>query len=155
LRTYVLERSQWVPAPVAETFAFLSDASNLPSLTPPWLQFRFLSPLPSVMREGASLEYVLRVNGIPVRWRSRIADWRPGVAFTDEQLRGPHARWLHCHTFRAERGGTRLGDRLEYALSFDPLSRPVNAWYVRPLVERVFDHRGEVIAKRFRGARPW
>ena len=155
MRTYVLERSQWVPAPVAETFAFLSDAANLPFLAPPWLQFRFLSPLPSVMREGASLEYVLRLNGIPVRWRTRIADWRPGVAFTDEQLRGPHARWLHCHTFRAERGGTRLGDRLEYALSFDPLSRPVNAGYVRPLVERIFDHRGEVISNRFRRAQSW
>jgi ligand-binding SRPBCC domain-containing protein len=155
LRTYVLERSQWVPAPVAETFAFLSDAANLPSLTPPWLQFRILSPLPSGMREGASLEYVLRLNGISVRWRTRVADWRPGVAFTDEQLRGPHARWLHCHTFRAERGGTRLGDRLEYALSFDPLSRPVNAWYVRPLVERIFDYRGEVISNRFRRAKPW
>jgi hypothetical protein len=47
------------------------------------------------------------------------------------------------------------GDRLEYALSLDPLSRPVNAWYVRPLVERVFDHRGEVIAKRLRAARSW
>ena len=155
MQTYVVERSQWVPAPVAETFAFLSDAANLPSLTPPWLQLRILSPLPSVMREGASLEYALRLNGIPVRWRSRIADWRPGVAFTDEQLRGPHARWLHCHTFRAERGGTRLGDRVEYALSFDPLSRPLNAWYVRPLVERILDYRGEVIAKWFRRARAW
>jgi ligand-binding SRPBCC domain-containing protein len=74
------------------------------------------------------------------------------VAFTDEQLGGPYARWLHCHTFRAERGGTRLGERLEYALSFDPLSRPVNAWYVRPLVERILDYRGEVVADRFRRA---
>ena len=64
MQTYVLERSQWVPAPVAETFAFFSDAANLEIITPPWLQFRILSPLPLEVREGASLEYTLRLNNV-------------------------------------------------------------------------------------------
>ena len=155
LRIHVLERSQWVPSPVAETFAFFSDAANLQAITPPWLHFRILSALPVAMHEGAHIDYALKLHGLPVRWRSRIARWQPGSEFTDEQVLGPYARWVHRHTFRAERGGTRIGDRVEYALRFDPLSRPVQPLYVRPLVERIFDFRGEVIARRFRPARHW
>jgi ligand-binding SRPBCC domain-containing protein len=155
LQVHVLERSQWVPAPVAETFAFFSDAANLQAITPPWLHFRILTALPVEMREGATIEYMLRLHGLPVRWLTRITNWQPGSEFTDEQVRGPYARWVHRHTFRAERGGTRLGDRVEYALPFDPLSRPVVPFYVRPLVERIFDFRGEVIRRTFHHVSPW
>jgi len=155
VKVHVLERSQWVPAPVAETFAFFTDAANLQAITPPWLHFRILTPLPLETRDGTLLDYVLSLHGLPVRWRTLIRDWREGAEFTDEQVRGPYARWVHRHTFRAERGGTRLGDRVEYALPFDPLSRPVHPLYVRPLVERIFDFRGEVITRRFHHASPW
>ena len=154
-KLHVLERSQWVPTPVAETFAFFADAANLQAITPPWLHFRILTPLPIEMREGALIDYQLRLHGLPVRWRTRITRWQPGLEFVDEQLAGPYARWVHRHTFRAERGGTRLGDRVEYALPFDPLSRPVQALYVKPLVERIFDFRGQVISRRFRPVALW
>lgn len=154
-RVHVLDRSQWVPAPVSETFAFFADAGNLQAITPPWLHFRILTPLPLEMREGTLIDYMLRLHGIPVRWRTRIRDWQPGIEFTDEQLSGPYARWVHRHTFRSERGGTRLGDRVEYALPLDPLSRPAHSLYVRPLVERIFDFRGQVIARQFRPVHLW
>ena len=149
MHTHALERTQWVPASVDETFDFFADAANLESITPPWLHFRILTPLPISMHEGRLIEYRLRLHGLPVFWRTRISRWEPGVAFVDEQLRGPYAKWVHLHTFVAERGGTRLGDRVEYALPLDPLSRPAHPLYVRPLVERIFDHRHHVIAARF------
>lgn len=149
MRTHVLERTQWVPASVTETFDFFADAANLETITPPWLNFRIRTPLPIAMHEGRLIEYRLKLHGLPVFWRTRIARWEPGVAFVDEQLRGPYAKWVHLHTFVAERGGTRLGDRVEYALPLDPLSRPAHPLYVRPLVERIFAHRHTVIAERF------
>ncbi|HUH12506.1 MAG TPA: hypothetical protein VMK65_05330, partial [Longimicrobiales bacterium] len=36
---YVLERSQEVPLPIEEAFAFFSDPANLARITPPWLGF--------------------------------------------------------------------------------------------------------------------
>jgi ligand-binding SRPBCC domain-containing protein len=153
MHTHILERTQWVPAGIHETFAFFADAANLQSITPPWLHFRILTPLPIDMRAGALIEYQLKLHGLPVHWRTRIARWEPGVAFVDEQLRGPYAKWVHLHTFVAERDGTRLGDRVEYALPLDPLSRPVHPLYVRPLIERIFDHRHVVIREQF-GADP-
>lgn len=155
LRLHVIERSQWVPAPVAETFAYFGDAAHLESLTPPWLHFGIVTPLPVEICEGALIDYRLRLHGLPVHWRTCITNWQAGAEFTDEQLQGPYARWVHRHTFRAERGGTRLGDRVEYALPLDPLSRPVQSLYVRPLLERIFDFRGDVILRTFRHASPW
>jgi len=147
LRTHQFIASQWVPAGVEETFAFFADAANLEAITPPLLQFEILTPLPVEMRVGARIDYRLRLHGMPVVWHTRIDRWEPGVAFVDRQLRGPYARWVHLHTFVPERGGTRLGDCVEYALPLDPLSRPVHALYVRPTIERIFDHRRAVIER--------
>ena len=149
MHVHVFERTQWVPAGITETFEFFADAANLQAITPPWLHFRILTPLPIAMREGTLIDYRLRLHGLPVNWRTRLNRWQPGVSFIDEQLRGPYVRWVHLHTFTAERGGTLLGDRVEYALPLDPFSRPAHALYARPLVERIFDHRREVIAARF------
>ncbi len=145
--THVLQTDQWVPAPVGDTFAFFADAANLEAITPEFLGFRILTPLPIAMRDGALIDYQLRLGVLPVRWRTRIERWVPGREFVDVQLRGPYARWVHRHTFTPERGGTRVRDRVEYALPFAPLSEPIHALAVRPLLERIFRHRHAVIAR--------
>lgn len=147
MRTHVLTASQWVPTPIDEAFAFFADAANLEAITPPLLRFRILTPLPIEMREGARIEYQLRLHGLPVHWHTNIDRWQPCSAFVDRQISGPYARWVHLHTFERERGGTRLGDRVEYALPLDPLSRLVHPLYVRPTIERIFAHRGHVIER--------
>jgi hypothetical protein len=38
---------------------------------------------------------------------------------------------------------------VDYALPFDPFSRPVHPLMVRPQIETIFAHRCEVLAKRF------
>ena len=147
MKTFVFEASQWVPTPVAQTFDFFADAANLEAITPSFLHFRILTPLPIEMREGARIDYWLRLDGLPVRWRTGITHWDPGVSFEDTQLRGPYAKWVHRHSFEPQGAGTRLRDRVEYAVPFDPLSRPLHALYVRPTVERIFRHRRIVISR--------
>ncbi len=144
---HTFEASQWVPTAVASTFAFFADAANLEAITPSFLNFRIITPLPIPMRQGTLIDYWLRLDGLPIRWRTEITRWEPGHAFVDTQLRGPYARWVHLHTFEDEAGGTRLRDRVEYALPFDPLSRPMHGLYVRPTIERIFRHRRVVIAR--------
>ena len=58
----ILERTQWVPAGVDETFAFFAAAANLESITPPWLHFRILTPLPIAMHVGASAHVQARAR---------------------------------------------------------------------------------------------
>ena len=71
VKLHVLERTQWVPVPVAETFAFFADAPNLGEITPPWLHFRIVTPLPIAMAAGALIDYPLRLHGLAVHWRTR------------------------------------------------------------------------------------
>jgi ligand-binding SRPBCC domain-containing protein len=146
-RTHVLESAQWVPTGLDETFAFFSDASNLEAITPGFLGFEIRSPLPIEMRAGALIEYRIRLLGVPMPWLTRIERWEPGRSFVDIQLRGPYARWVHAHRFASADGGTRVEDRVEYAVPLAPLSDPVRALFVRPTVERIFRHRHAAIAR--------
>jgi hypothetical protein len=147
MRERVFTSKQWVPTPIDVAFPFFADAGNLEAITPPFLHFSILTPRPIPMREGARIEYRLRLHGVPVRWVTRIDLWQPGRAFVDRQLSGPYAKWVHLHTFEACDGGTLLRDEVHYAVPLDPLSRPVRALFVTPTVERIFAYRREAIAR--------
>lgn len=141
------ETEQTVAAGLEETFAFFSNPANLDAITPPSLGFKILTPLPIVMREGALIEYRLRLMGMPIHWLTRIDAWDPGRSFTDTQLRGPYALWVHHHSFAPHPEGTRIRDRVEYALPAPYLTAPVHAVFVRPMITKIFAFRGEVIAR--------
>ncbi len=150
-RTYILERTQAIPAPVEEVFSFFSDAANLEAITPSFLRFRILTPLPIAMRQGARIEYALSLFGIPFRWRTRITRWEPGVCFADEQESGPYAFWRHTHAFEAGAGSTTMRDRVEYALPLGPVGGAVRTLFVKGALVRIFDYRREAIARIFPG----
>jgi ligand-binding SRPBCC domain-containing protein len=146
-RYYLLRCQQWVAAGIEECFAFFADAANLEALTPPSLHFGILTPLPIRMRTGAHIESRLRLLGVPFSWLTRIEDWRPGLGFTDTQLRGPYRRWVHRHTFAAAGGGTSVRDDVEYQLPLAPWSDLVHTALVRPQLRHVFACRQDVIVR--------
>jgi ligand-binding SRPBCC domain-containing protein len=131
--------------PRDRVFAFFADARNLDVITPPWLGFRILTPGPVEMRKDALIDYRLRIRGVPMSWRTRIAAWDPPHRFVDEQVRGPYRLWAHEHRFEEEGGGTRVIDHVRYAVVFDAL---VHRFLVRPDIERIFAFRTAALAKR-------
>jgi ligand-binding SRPBCC domain-containing protein len=142
-----LRSEQWVPVGRNDAFGFFAEAGNLQALTPPSLQFTILTPLPIRMGVGTLIRYRLRIFGLPIGWLTRIEEWRPGKGFTDIQLRGPYARWIHTHTFTGGDGGTWVRDEVEYALPLAPASNPLHAAFVRPMLERIFAYRRDAIAR--------
>lgn len=147
MRIHVLERQQRIELPLAEVFAFYADAGNLERITPPWLGFEVTTPRPIEIGVGALIEYRLRLHGIPVKWRTRIEEWRPPHRFVDAQLSGPYALWHHTHTFRADgKGTTVLGDRVRYAVPFGPAGEVARALLVDRDLEQIFDYRQEAVA---------
>jgi len=144
---YVLERSQFIPRPVPEVFAFFADASNLEALTPPFLHFRILTALPIAMRAGSLIEYRLRLYGLPVYWRTRIETWEPTRGFSDLQLTGPYKHWHHTHTFEPAQGGTQMSDRVVYEVGWGPVGWLAYKLFVRRALERIFDYRRDQVEK--------
>lgn len=141
---------QDLPAPRAEVFAFFSDPSNLERLTPPWLNFRIVTPSPLPRGEGALFEYRLKVRGLPIFWRTLIEHWEEGRCFVDRQLIGPYALWHHTHLFEdLPDGGTRITDRVRYRVGFGLLGRLVTWLIVRRDIQTIFEYRKAIIADVF------
>ena len=145
-RLDTLHRETVVAASLEQTFRFFSDAANLERLTPSWLNFTVLTPMPVEMREGVEIAYRIRLYGLPIPWRSRIDVWDPGVRFVDRQLVGPYRWWRHEHRFEAAPGGTRVVDYVEYA----PRVARMTGRLVRRDLERIFTYRQDALRRIFR-----
>jgi ligand-binding SRPBCC domain-containing protein len=147
VRTHVLERYQVVARPREEVFAFFADPRNLEALTPAFLRFQILPPVPSRIEAGTLIDYRLRLFGVPFTWRTRIESVEPGRSFVDVQLRGPYALWEHAHGFEDVAWGTRVTDRVRYVLPLGPLGELAHPLLVRRTLERIFDHRRERVVE--------
>ena len=150
MKTHVLETEIWLPEKRDKVFAFFADAANLEAITPPWLNFRILTPRPIVMQAGTLIDYQLRLHGIPVRWRTRISAWSPPESFVDDQLFGPYRQWHHTHTFTEQDGGTLCKDRVLYIV---PGGELIHRLFVRRQVESIFAYRREALLRRFPAVR--
>lgn len=146
---YTLERTLVVPRSRDEVFPFFADAANLERLTPPFLGFTILTPLPIDMRAGALIDYRIKLNGIPMRWRTLIESYDPPNSFVDTQVKGPYAHWHHTHTFRDVPGGTEIGDVVRYELPLGPLGRLAHAVMVKRQLATIFDYRTRVMMELF------
>jgi len=142
-----LERTQIVPRPLDETFAFFADPRNLQAITPPWLHFRILEA-PERLERGSRLRYRLRLYGIPVSWLTTIESWQPPRGFSDRQLRGPYLLWLHTHRFSPVAAGTEIYDNVRYRVPGGPLAP---ARFVRRLVDEIFDYRATELQRLLPG----
>jgi hypothetical protein len=147
MRVHRLEREQLVARPVEEVFEFFARARNLELITPPWLRFEVLTPEPVALAPGATIEYALRLHRVPLRWVSRIEEWRAGRCFVDRQLRGPYRLWHHRHEFAARGNDTVVRDRVHYALPLGRLGDLAHVALVRRDLERIFDFRRDAVER--------
>jgi len=143
MRAYTLQRELWVPNSLSAVFDFFSRAENLERITPPWMRFRILTPLPITMKQGATIAYALRFRGIPLRWLTEIERWNPPYEFIDTQARGPYKIWRHTHQFSEAAGGTLIVDIVEYALPFGIVGRMVHRLQVARDLSGIFDYRAQ------------
>jgi ligand-binding SRPBCC domain-containing protein len=147
---HVLERQQVLAADREQVFAFFSDAFNLEAITPPWLGFRVLTPGPIEMGPSRLIEYRLRLHGLRVDWLTEVEIWEPGRRFVDTQVRGPYRLWRHTHLFEDHPDGTLVSDSVSYEIPLGPLGELAHVLFVRRDLKRIFDFRGDAVAREMR-----
>lgn len=141
MSAYDFQCEQIVRRKVDDVFAFFAAAQNLNAITPPWLHFQTLTPLPIDMRAGTRIQYRIRWGLVPMRWTTLIEEWEPPHRFVDRQIKGPYKLWHHEHRFEAVPEGTKVTDVIRYALPLGPIGRLMHRFSVRRDLEKIFDHR--------------
>ncbi|PKK83218.1 MAG: CDP-paratose 2-epimerase [candidate division Zixibacteria bacterium HGW-Zixibacteria-1] len=149
MKVFNLEREQFIDCPLRDVFAFFERPENLSKITPPSLGFKILTPGPIRMKQGALIDYTIRLLRIQLHWRTLISSYEPPHLFIDEQLKGPYALWHHTHRFAEKDGGTLITDKVRYALPFGFLGHLMHRFIVKGQLDRIFDYRASVIKKMF------
>ena len=106
-----------VSAPLARVAEFHRRSASMAAITPPPIAVK-LHRAPAVLADGDQMEFTMWLGPLPVRWLARI-EAVSSTGFTDRQLRGPFAKWVHRHSFAAvDEQTTEVND--EVILSLRP-----------------------------------
>jgi uncharacterized protein (TIGR01777 family) len=145
-----IKTEQWVPQSTNQIFDFFREARNLEIITPDFLKFRVVSQSTPYIKEGTKINYSLSLHGFPLRWKSKITDWKPGKMFSDIQLKGPYKYWHHKHEFEDKNGGTIIKDYVSYKVPLGLLGDLVANSFIRKDIEQIFSYRRKKINELFR-----
>jgi len=160
---YRAEFEQWIPAPLVNVFEFFADPMNLPRIMPAWMRVNIeeiaIVPPPDYSAShfaGAGTKLLASYRALPflpmrIHSEAQIVGFGLNEFFADVQTKGPFRTWHHRHEFVAEdRGGvsgTRLRDRIEYEVGFEPMGRVANALLIAPQMRRTFVYRQRAVER--------
>jgi ligand-binding SRPBCC domain-containing protein len=150
LKIYQFKAKQFLPISIGEAWKFFSNSSNLPKITPPWLNFEVTSQLENKMYAGMIITYLVRpLLNIPTTWVTEITHVCEPYFFVDEQRFGPYKFWHHQHIFRDAENGIEMEDIVSYAVPFGVIGRLANSWIISQRIKSIFKFREEVLDKLF------
>ena len=105
---------------LARVAEFHQQSASMAAITPPPMIVK-VHQAPVVLAEGAEMNFTLWLGPFPVHWLARIENVTPN-GFTDRQMRGPFAEWVHRHIFSTvDAHTTAVTDEINLRLSSQPL----------------------------------
>jgi len=150
MKLETIRRLQRLPVPLHTAWDFFSDPHNLRDLTPPELGFQVTSAPAEKMYPGMIISYHLTpLLGISRPWITEITHMIVPQLFVDEQRFGPYRFWHHQHLFREIAGGVEMEDIVHYIIPFGRLGQFAAAALVKKELQKIFDFRRDVLAKKF------
>lgn len=150
MKLETVHRLQRLSIPLQTAWDFFSDPRNLRDITPPALGFQVTSTPAERMYPGMIISYrITPLWGLSRQWITEITHVIEPQLFVDEQRFGPYRFWHHQHLFRAIAGGVEMEDLVHYILPFGRLGQLAAAGLVKKEVQKIFNFRREVLAKKF------
>lgn len=150
MKIYRLHKKQNLPISVDEAWDFLSNPSNLKTITPDYMGFNILSGADRPMFPGQIIQYIVTpVLGIKTKWVTEITHVRDKEYFVDEQRFGPYALWHHKHFTKAIDGGVEMEDIIDYKVPMGVLGQMVHPILVKPKLEEIFNYRTQKLEELF------
>ena len=137
------ETSQWIPRDQRTVFDLFLSIKNLEKITPEWLNFEWIKPLPLKLNQDTELNYKISMYGLNIKSKTKITAYNPPHLFIDEQEGGLFYKWRHIHQFQSFAGGTLIIDRINYQLPYK-LHLLVGR-KVQSDMKRLFDYRKQKI----------
>jgi ligand-binding SRPBCC domain-containing protein len=112
-----------IKAPLSSVAEFHRQPTSMGEITPPpiWVEIHHA---PVTLSEGGEMDFTLRLGPFHLSWLARF-EAVSSQGFTDRQLHGPFAEWVHRHTFVAV--NEQLTDVVD-EISLYPSSRPL--WWL-------------------------
>jgi len=135
---------QKLPASLEETWNFFSNAHNLLTITPPFLNLKVTNEIfGDEVYAGQIIVYKVKpLGGIGIFWVTEITHIQSKKMFVDEQRKGPYKLWHHQHHFKAIDGGTEMTDIVHYSLPLGILGGIAHSFVKKKLIQ-IFSYRFE------------
>ena len=150
MKIHRLHKKQNLPISVDKAWDFLSNPSNLKTITPDYMGFNILSGADRPMFPGQIIQYIVTpVLGIKTKWVTEITHVRDKEYFVDEQRFGPYALWHHKHFIKAIDGGVEMEDVIDYKVPMGVLGQMVHPILVKPKLEEIFNYRTQKLEELF------
>ncbi len=124
-----------------ELFVWHARPGALERLRPPWQAVEV--EVPAAVEDGSRARLHMKKGPFWFRWVAEHRDVEPGRGFTDVQVSGPFARWVHRHEFEPAAGGSLLRDRIDYELRGGPLGGALAGRAVARDLATTFAYRHE------------
>lgn len=124
-----------VPVSIEQVAEFHRRSASMPAITPPPILVK-VQRSPAVLTDGDEMAFTMWLGPLPVHWLARI-EAVSATGFTDRQLRGPFAEWIHRHNFIAvDAQTTDVVDEINLRLRPHPLWWPVGIgmWLGMPVL---------------------
>ena len=78
---------------------------------------------------------------------SKITEMKPFETFTDKMIKGDFKFFEHKHFFKPADNGTIVIDIINYETPYGFIGELVNKFYLNSYLEKLINHRNEVIRK--------
>ncbi len=137
----VFEHATCLPVPASAAYRWHMNPGAFERFVPPWENIR-VTQSDGPICEGSEVIFEIRKGPVRRKWKAVHRDFQEGLSFTDEQLSGPFAHWVHTHQFVPD-GPERsmLRDHIEYRLPLHPLSSPVGGPFFARMIRKMFQYR--------------